>query len=132
MKPKNSPKRAYRDVVKKAMPGTQGEIRARTGLGVGTISRWANDLHAAGEVYVKRWDKPALGPAMPVYARGRNKPDAPRPPAKTPRERTESSRRGQRTNGAWEDRLAAGRARYWVDKPVTRDPMTAAFFGVCK
>lgn len=132
MKYKKSPLRhAYRAVVKKALPGTQGDIRLKTGLGVATVSRWVNDLHASSEAYVKRWDTPTNGPFMAVYARGR-KPDAPRPAAKTVRERTESSRRGQRTNGAWEDRLAAGRARYWAEKPAARDPMTAALFGAAK
>lgn len=63
-------KKGYKDYVLSALPGTRQELRAKTGLGTMTIHRWTSDLHAAGEIHISGWVRPAKGPFSPVFALG--------------------------------------------------------------
>jgi hypothetical protein len=121
-------KQAYRAVVLKAMPGTQAEIRERTGLSVAVVSRWSAALLDAGEVHLASWQRHANGgPFAMVYAPGAGRNAKP-PKPMTDAERTRRMRGHMRRSGEWEHRKAMQRARYRADAPV-RDPLTAALFG---
>lgn len=120
-------KQAYRAVVLNAMPGTQTEIRERTGLSVAVVSRWAKSLHEASEVHISGWRRhPNGGPFAMVYTAGPGR-DAKPPRELSDAERTRRMRSKMRRNGEWEHRKAAARARYYADKPARRDPLMVLF-----
>lgn len=51
-------KNSHRSTVLGAMPGTQAEIRKRTGLSTAVVSRWVNALRDSGEAHVSAWIAP--------------------------------------------------------------------------
>lgn len=127
-----SRKQAYRYKVLAALPGSAAEVRAKTGFGLATISRWLNAMLDAGEIHLHHKVAPAHGgPLISVYAPGPEPAGhvvkAPR--ISTDRERVAKYRRNARKSGAWEDVKAKRRAKYWATKAPARDPLTSALFG---
>lgn len=125
-------KRAYRGVVLSALPGSNADVRAKTGLGLATVSRWLNDLLKAEEIHLHHMEvSPTGGPLISVFHPGPApagfKPKIPKLPTDT--ERTARYRRNARKSGAWEDIKAKRRAKYHANKKPKRDPLTAALFG---
>jgi hypothetical protein len=55
--------------VLKALPGTVPEIAAKVGCSNVTAHRWVTSLHGT-KTYVCDW-RPAKGPSIPVWAKGR-------------------------------------------------------------
>ena len=126
-------KRKYRDIVLCALPGSSADIRAKTGLGLATVSRWLSDLLNAGEIHLHHKEvSPHGGPLISVFHPGPApagfKPKIPK--MLTDRERGARYRKKMRQNGDWEDVKAKRRATYHANKKPKRDPLTAAFFGV--
>ncbi len=66
-------KRAYRDYVLSAMPGTRQEIREKTGLSVMTIHRWTTAMHQDGDVHISGWHRPSKGLFTAIYSAGPGK-----------------------------------------------------------
>ena len=121
-------RRAYRAVVLAAMPGTEAEIKEKTGLGRTTIWRWINDIRAAGECHITSWQR-TDGAIAARYTAG---PGTDRSPIKplTLAEKSRRYRAKARKSGAWSHNLAQMRAVYWADRAKTqRDPLVAALFG---
>lgn len=125
-----SPKQAYRARVLAAMPGTQAQIRERTGLGLATVSRWVADLCECKEAHIGGWwINPHGGPVAEILHAGPpigRKPK--RPKVRTDLERTQAYRRRLRDSGEWEHVKAKRRTQYRINNPA-RDPLTAALFG---
>lgn len=127
-------KRAYRALVLAALPGSNAQVRQRTGLGLATVSRWLNDLRIAGEIHLHHKEvSPHGGPLISVFYPGALpagfKPRVPK--LLTNSQRTAKYRRNARKSGAWEDIKARRRAAYHAQKKPRRDPLTAALFGEC-
>lgn len=122
---KNTP----RETVLAALPGTQAEIHAKTGVSQAAISRWLTYLRACGDARIGDWKRPTMGPVMAVYYAGPGPDVVCSIKPMTQKDRDRRSRAVRRKNGDWEDRKASERSRYWRDKPVQRDPLTAALFG---
>lgn len=125
-------KRDNRLKVLAALPGSNAEVRQRTGLSLATTHRWLQDLLAAGEIYVHHMDvNPHGGPLISVFYPG----PAPAghkvklPKLTTDADRVKRYRRKLKQTGDWEDLLAKSRAYYWSKKKPQRDPLTAALFG---
>lgn len=125
-------KRAYREVVLSALPGSSADVRAKTGLGLATVSRWLTDLRNSGEIHLHHKEvSPHGGPLISVFYPG------PAPAGFKPKipkilddiSRTRRYRRKARKSGAWEDIKAKRRAKYHASKKPKRDALTAAFFG---
>ena len=125
-------KRHYRDVVLAALPGSNADVRAKTGLGLATVSRWLTDLRIKGEIHLHHKEiSPHGGPLISVFYPG------PAPAGFKPKipkvldeiARTRRYRRNARKSGAWEDIKAKRRARYHANKKPRRDALTAALFG---
>lgn len=126
-------KRAYRALVLAALPGSNAQVRERTGLGLATVHRWLDDLLKAEEIHLHHKEvSPHGGPLISVFHPG------PAPAGFIPKmpkvlgdkQRTAKYRREARKSGAWEDIKAKRRARYHANKKPRRDALTAAFFGV--
>lgn len=120
-------RRAYRALVLAALPGSERDVKERTGLGTATVHRWLKDLHSSGEVHIGAWEAhPHGAPFVKVYHVG---PGADVPcgmKAKTGRE----IRKAMRQSGDWEDVKAQRRAKYHAQKPVARrDPLMVGLFG---
>ncbi len=130
-KPKKHRANTVRLVVRDAMPGTQQDIHAKTGVSLAAISRWCEYLHDCEDAHIGGWQRSAKyhGVFMAVYHPGPGAdvkcPYKPR----TQRDRDRDSRRTRRKSGEWEDRKARERAYYWAKKGPRRDPLTAALFG---
>lgn len=125
-------KRRYRDIVLAALPGSNADVRAKTGLGLATVSRWLNDLVSAGEIHLHHKEiSPHGGPMISVFHPGPApagfKPKIPRLPTEV--ERSARYRRNARKTGHWEDIKAKRRAKYHASKKPKRDPLMTAFFG---
>jgi len=120
-----------RTVVLAALPATQAEIHAATGISQAAISRWLTYLRACSDAHIGAWRKGASKFSQPVavYHPGPGLDVACTIKPMTQKERDRRSRSLRRKSGDWEDRKAAERARYWRDKPARRDPLTAALFG---
>lgn len=123
---------AYRAKVLAALPGSAADVKAKTGFGVATISRWLRDLRIDGEIYLHHKEiSPHGGPMISVFYPGPApagfKPNIPRVPTDT--ERKARYRRNARRSGEWEDIKAKRRAAYHANKKPKRDPLMAAFFG---
>ena len=118
-------------VVHAALPATQADIHAKTGISQAAISRWLTYLRACGDAHIGAWRARdnKFGLPMAVYhpGPGLDVPCTIKP--LTQRERDRRSRAVRRKSGDWADRQARERARYWRDKPARRDPLTAALFG---
>lgn len=57
-----------------AMPGTHGEIIARSGVERSAVTRWLRILHDAKEIHVSGWQRSdAQGPIKRVYTAGAGK-----------------------------------------------------------
>lgn len=122
-----STKRAYRAVVLKALPGTQADIRARTGLSLGTVSRWVASLCDDGEAHVGDWYRtPKGGPFAEVIFPGAGK-TPPRPAVVGSGERTRVYRKRMRASGEWEDVKARNRGAYHAARIPKPDPLAALF-----
>lgn len=122
----------YRNVVLAALPGSNADVRAKTGLGLATVSRWLNHLLDAGEIHLHhKLVSPHGGPLISVFYPG------PAPAGFVPRlpklptdaERSAKQRARMRKTGDWEDVKARRRALYYANKKPKRDPLTAALFG---
>ena len=112
-----------------AMPGTQAEIRTRTGISQAAVSRWCNTLVDDGDAHIPKWLPPEhLGAWSPHYEPGPGV-NVERPGGKSARELSRISRRQRRKSGDWEDVKARERGRYWAKKPARRDPLVEALFG---
>jgi hypothetical protein len=115
-----------------ALPGSNADVRQRTGLSLATTHRWLKDLLDAGDIHVHHMEvHPHGGPLIHVYHPG---PAPARYTIKMPKlttdaDRVKRYRRGLKKNGGWEDLLAKSRAYYWTKKKPQRDPLTAALFG---
>lgn len=122
-------RQAYRALVLAALPGTQAEIRDRTGLTLATVSRWITDIRIKREAHIGAWFiHPNGGPVAAVWHLGPGEP-APRPKIMTDRQRTRKSCAALRKSGEWQDVLARNRAKYAAArKPARRDPLLAAFY----
>lgn len=120
-----------RERVLAALPATQAQIRAKTGVSQAGISRWLAYLRACNDAHIGGWvrSENAAGIIMAIYHPGPGLDAVCRLRRFTQQDRDRRSRAVRRKNGDWEDRKAAERARYWRDKPVKRDTMTAALFG---
>lgn len=64
------PKPGYKNYLMSAMPGTRQELRAKTGLGATTITRWIKTLHELGEIHISGWHRPAKGVPVARYSAG--------------------------------------------------------------
>lgn len=121
-------RQANRALVLAAMPGTEAEIKAKTGLGRTTIWRWINDIHEAGECYISSWAR-TEGAIAAHYTAGVGKDKAAAKPL-TIKQLSARYRAKARKSGEWAHRLAQQRAKHWADKAQTnRDPLVSAFFG---
>lgn len=113
------------------LPATQAEIHAKTGVSQAAVSRWLTYLRECGDAHIGGWrrnpDYRAVVRAIYHPGPGADVVCTIRPMSQIERDRL--SRKTRRANGDWEDRKAAERARYWRDKPVKRDALTAALFG---
>lgn len=102
-------------------------------MGNTTAWRWAKDLVDANEAHVCKMINPETGgPQIAIYRIG-PKPAGFKPrvqATKTQSELSRAYRKRLRESGDWQDRLAKMRGDYWANKPVRRDPLTAALFGV--
>jgi len=126
-------KRAYRAIVLAALPGSNADVRARTGLSLATVSRWFTDLRTADEIHLHHKEvHPNGGPMVSVFHPG------PAPAGFKPKipkllndiGRTRRYRRNARASGEWEDIKARRRAAYHANKKPRRDALTSALFGV--
>ena len=122
----------YRDVVLAALPGCAADVRAKTGLGLATVSRWLNALLDAGQIHLHhKTVSPHGGPLIshfyPGPAPAGFKPRLPK--VLTERERSARARKRMRQSGEWEDVKARRRALYYANKKPKRDQITAALFG---
>lgn len=127
-----SRKRDNRARVLAAMPGTQAEIRERTGLGLATVSRWCEDLRARREAHVGGWWlHPHGGPVSEVWHPGDGVTPR-RPRIRTAVQRGRANRQRLRASSDLEDVNARRRARYYARRgtPTPRDPLMRAFYGV--
>lgn len=125
-------RRANRDRVLAALPGSNADVRLRTGLGIATVHRWLQDLLEAGEIHVHRMSvNPHGGPLISVFHAGPapagHKIKMPR--LTTDADRVKRYRRKLKQTGEWEDLLVKSREYYWRKKKPQRDPLTAALFG---
>ena len=116
-------KRRFRDVVLDALPGSSADVRAKTGLGLATVSRWLNDLLNAGEIHLHhKTVSPHGGPLISVFYPGPApagfKTKMPKMP--TASERSAKARAAMRKSGAWEDVKARRRAAYYAKKKPKR------------
>lgn len=118
-----------RETVLAALPATQAEIHAKTGVSQAAVSRWLTYLRACSDAHIGAWRRPVAGPAVAVYHPGAGADVVCTLKRYTQKDRDRRSRAVRRKNGDWEDRKAAERSRYWRDKPVQRDALTAALFG---
>ena len=123
-----NPKHTARAQVLAAMPGTQADIRRKTGLGSATVSRWVDSLRCAAECHVHEWVRSARGgPYSEVLHAG--------PGANATHTRTvKAVPKGERYNlemrtSEGVSGRTQGRIPAWVGKPIKRCPMTTAFFG---
>lgn len=113
-----------------ALPGTQAEIFAKTGVSQAAISRWLTYLRACGDAHIGGWTTARKGgQPMAVYNPGAGPDAVCNIKPMTQRQRDRRSRAVRRKTGEWADRSARERAYYWARKPAKRDPLTAAFFG---
>lgn len=119
------------------LPGTQLDIRARSGMSNTSVSRIIRQMHgddpAEREVYIGGWHRPPLGRMMPIYFAGSSKDIACRLKRLTIKKNGENYRAGIKAAGLWEERKAKSRAAYWTKKAAeqgTSDPLMAAFFGM--
>jgi len=124
--------RVNRAKVLAALPGSNAEVRAKTGLGLATVHRWLEDLLARQEIHLHHKEvSPHGGPLISVFHPGPApagfKPKLPRLP--TDRQRSAAYRKRLRQTGDWEDVKAKRRAEYHANKKPKRDALTAAFFG---
>lgn len=111
-------------------PGTQADLCSRANVSLPTCSRWCAHLRACAEAHISGWTATAHGgPPSAVYSAGPGADVICSIKPLTQRQRDRRSRRLRRQSGAWEDRKAAERARYWAAKAARRDVLTAAFFG---
>lgn len=120
-----------RAVVLAALPATQAEIHAKTGVSQAAISRWLTYLRACADAHIGGWTRSPNCPGiiMAIYHPGPGADVVCRLKPMTQRDRDRRSRATRRKSGDWEDRKAAERARYWAAKQPRRDPLTAALFG---
>jgi len=115
-----------------ALPGSNADVRQRTGLGLATTHRWLQDLLTAGEIHVHHMEvNPHGGPLIHIYHPGPApaKHRIKKPKLTTEADRVKRYRRKLKQTGEWEDFLAKSRAYYWSKKKPQRDPLTAAFYG---
>lgn len=120
----------HRAVVLAAMPGTQVQIVAASGLSAATVSRWCEDLLARREAHVGGWHTPPHGgPLRPVYHAGHG-PRARKPRRLSDTERMRRYRRQLVADGKWEDVLAKRRAKTAAGRVPRADPLATALFGV--
>ncbi len=119
-----------RTVVLAALPGSQADIHTATGVSQAAISRWLAYLRSCGDAHIGGWRKAKDKFSQPiaVYHKGPG-PDVACNVTMTQKQRDRRSVAMRRKSGDWADVLARERARYWRDKPVKRDPLTAALFG---
>lgn len=108
------------DTILAAMPGTRRQIEKSTGLAKTTVFRRAAQLHAAGWCHIGGWRVGGHGGFyQPVYKAGAGKDRPctlqPLPPAETQRRFREKARK----SGAWADRAARIRARYYANKAAS-------------
>lgn len=119
-----------REIVLAALPATQAEIRAKTGVSQAAVSRWLTYLRACSDAHIGGWTTSRKGgPPQSVYHSGAGADVVCTIKPLTPKQLNRRSRALRRKTGEWEDRKAADRARYWRNKPAKRDPLTAALFG---
>jgi len=118
-------KTASCDLVRAALPGTQGQIMKATGLTQPTTARWLTFMRECGEAHVGAWvaSKPG-GPPQSVYHAG---PGADVACNVRPLSNAEKLRR-KHAPGAIEREERRRRADA-LAAPARRDPFTAAFFG---
>jgi len=111
---------------------TAGQLAAALSMGNTTAWRWLQVMVADGDAFVCGTKlAPHGGPAIAVYRAGK-KPDGFVIHAQKPKTRMQivkKYRKKLRETGDWEDVKARQRAYYWRTREVTRDPLTAAFFG---
>jgi hypothetical protein len=120
-----------RAVVLAALPATQADIHAKTGVSQAAISRWITYLRACGDAHIGSWRERAskFGLPMAVYHPGPGLNVACDIKPMTQKQRDRRSRAVRRKTGDWVDRQARERSRYWAAKPARRDSLTAALFG---
>ena len=119
-----------RDMVAAALPGCREQLIAKTGLAKGTVWRWIKALHAAGEVHIVNWKRPAKGPFMPVYAAGPGTDAACKLKHFTAAQKAKRYRGKSINAGTWAERTRQQRGRYWAGKAAERgDPLVNALFG---
>lgn len=115
-----------------AGPRTCMQLAEELGIGNTTAWRWLQVLVETHKAYVDRKVvHPNGGPLAAVYVAGR------KPVGHRVKEtkilddvgRTRRYRKKMRESGDWQDTLARRRSDYWKNKPVQRDPLTAALFG---
>ena len=113
------------------LPATQAEIHTKTKVSQAAVSRWLTYLRDCGEAHISGWHRNPDYRAVvqAIYHPGPGADVVCNIRTMTQKERDRLSRKTRRANGDWENRKAAERARYWVNKPVRRDPLTAALFG---
>lgn len=112
------------DTLLAAMPGTRREIEKSTGLAKTTVFRRAAQLHTAGWCHISGWRGDGHGGRyQPVFKAGQGKDRVctlqPLPPEVTQLRFREKARK----SGAWADRAARIRARYYADK-ATKQPQS--------
>lgn len=124
-------KHRARLAVLEALPGTQAQIHAKTGVSQAAISRWLTFLRACSQAHIGGWtvSEKYRGIPMAIYHPGPGADVVCTIKRMTQRDRDRRSRAVRRLTGEWEDVLLRQRARYWRDKAPRRDPLTAAFFG---
>lgn len=118
-------KNTIRESILASLPGTQREVRAKTGASPAMASRWILYLRTTGEAHIGGWAEPPKGGTpVCVYHPGPGADVMCTVRELTPEEfdrRVSTANRRMQKNL---DRKSVGKAVV-----VRRDPFTAAFFG---
>jgi hypothetical protein len=113
-----------------ALPGTHGQITARSSLNKSTVGKLIIALHGKG-VRISKWlPHPVRGPSLAVYAEG-TEPDAlDTVPRLTKRQIYERYEAGIKGTERADQRLARYRSRHWLKKAAaTPHSWASALFG---
>lgn len=114
------------DIILAAMPATRRLIEIRTGLPKTTVVRRVDQLRAAGWTYICGWQGDHSSKFQPRFAAGKGRDRACTLKPLTPEETQRRYREKARKTGAWEERTARLRARYWAKKAADAPKSWAA------
>ncbi len=122
--------RNYKQAIADALPGTLGEIAAKSGARLGTVVRWLRIMRDADECHVGSWKRAdGAGGFKRVYVDGPGR-DAPCR-LKRLSNTVYSARYRASHPDVVELRAIRTRGKYWADKAATTPQSWASALGVC-